>query len=184
MKASIILASFNSVLPILAIPITRATSDTFGGIAIHSASPIHLSSINAAGNYFWIGKPTSSYCPSTVVEVCPDGKYTYFVNGNETLGLAVEVPGGQRAYVADDGSFGYTIAHGSSGGKVVEYTGFSIEDEGLHLKWKGESWIAVPVDGGSYKVYAAASEQTPKNGIGFAFRIASVDVDFGAWQYA
>ena len=37
--------------------------NTFGIIALHSTSPIHLQSVNAAGTKFWIGKDTATYCP-------------------------------------------------------------------------------------------------------------------------
>ncbi|KEQ98961.1 hypothetical protein AUEXF2481DRAFT_36275 [Aureobasidium subglaciale EXF-2481] len=182
MKASTISTTLAAVLPAFAVPTARSTGDSFGGLAIHSGSPIHLSSINANGNAFWINKPTSSYCPNTTVSSCPEGKYTYFTSGNDTLSLSVEVPGGQRVYVAEDGSLGYTIPHGSTGGQVVNYTGFSLADNGIHLKYLGGDFIAVPV-GGAHKVYAAAVEGVPKNGTSFAFRVQSADATYGAWEY-
>lgn len=53
-----------------------ASSGPIGLLATHSASPIHLSSINAAGQNFWIGKDTSSFCPLTPASSCPPGKRT------------------------------------------------------------------------------------------------------------
>lgn len=53
-----------------------ASSGPIGLIATHSASPIHLSSVNAAGQNFYIGKDTSSYCPLTPASSCPPGKDT------------------------------------------------------------------------------------------------------------
>ncbi|THV92701.1 hypothetical protein D6D27_04771 [Aureobasidium pullulans] len=182
MKASTIFTTLTAVLPAFAVPTARSTGGSFGGLAIHSGSPIHLSSVNANGNAFWINKDTSSYCPNTTVSDCPEGKYTYFVGGNETLSLSVEVPGGQRAYVAQDGSLGYTIPHGSTGGQVVNYTGFSLADSGIHLQYKGGDFVAVPI-GDAYKVYAAAAENSPKNGTGFSFRVQAVDATYGAWEY-
>lgn len=53
-----------------------ASSGPIGLIAIHPDSPIHLSSVNAAGQNFYIGKDTSSYCPLTPPLSCPPGKST------------------------------------------------------------------------------------------------------------
>jgi hypothetical protein len=177
MKASTIFTTLAAVLPAFA-------SNSFGGLVIHSGSSIHLSTINANANSFYLNKPTSSSCPNTTVSSCPEGKYTYFTPGNSTLSLAVQVPGGQRVYVAKDGSLGYTIPHGSVGGnQSVAYTGFELKDSGIHLQYLGADFVAVPVGGGAYKVYAAAVEGTPKNGTSFAFRVQGVNATFGAWEY-
>ncbi|KAG9835899.1 hypothetical protein KCU98_g13039, partial [Aureobasidium melanogenum] len=183
MKATTIFTTLAAALPAFAVPHARSTGDSFGGLAIHSGSPVHLSAINANGNSFWLNKETSSYCPNITVTSCPEGKYTYFEGGNNTLSLNVEVPGGQRVYVAQDGSLGYTIPHGSvSGSQNVSYTGFNLRDSGIHLQYKGADWIAVPI-GSAYKVYAAAAENAPQNGTSFAFRVGSVNATFGAWEY-
>ncbi|KAG9758775.1 hypothetical protein KCU73_g3724, partial [Aureobasidium melanogenum] len=183
MKTTTIFSTLAAVLPAFAVPHARSTGESFGGLAIHSGSPVHLSAINANGNFFWLNKETSSYCPNTTVTSCPEGKYTYFEGGNNTLSLNVEVPGGQRVYVAQDGSLGYTIPHGSvSGSQNVSYTGFNLRDSGIHLQYKGADWIAVPI-GSAYKVYAAAVENAPQNGTSFAFRVGSVNATFGAWEY-
>lgn len=68
------------------------------GLAARSASPIHYGSINAAAGKFWIGRDTSSYCPSSVVDDCDTvypGNVTVFGGGDDTLGLYTAVPGGQ-----------------------------------------------------------------------------------------
>src|SRR5438309_7217048 len=77
------------------LPAAFAQTTGFTAIAARSASPIHLQSINAAGLKFWIGKSTSSYCPSEVVPDCPAGTDTVFAGGDGTLSMDVEVPGGQ-----------------------------------------------------------------------------------------
>jgi hypothetical protein len=163
MKVSTIFTTLASILPAIALPTVNTTNpSSFGGLAIHSGSPIHLSAINANANSFYLNKPTTSSCPNTTVQV----------------------PGGQRVYVAKDGSLGYTIPHGSvSGNQTVTYTGFEFKDSGIHLQYLGEDFIAVPVGGGAYKVYAAAVEGTPKNGTSFAFRVQGVNATFGAWEY-
>jgi hypothetical protein len=53
-----------------------ASPTPFSLIAARSGSPIHLQSINANGQAFWIGKDTSSYCPTSVVTNCPAGTVT------------------------------------------------------------------------------------------------------------
>ena len=65
------------------------TTSKFGIIAIHSASPIHLSSVNAAEGKFWIGKDTATYCPAIDGLVCPAGDFTGFAStsGQDGLGL-------------------------------------------------------------------------------------------------
>ena len=68
----------------------RDTIKNFGLIAIHSASPIHLSSVNAAGNKFWIGKDTQTYCPAIEGLDCSHFQnITAFSQGSksDTLGL-------------------------------------------------------------------------------------------------
>jgi hypothetical protein len=186
MRTSIIFNTLAAVLPAFALPTINSTNpSSFGGLAIHSGSPIHLSAINANHNSFYLNKPTTSFCPNTTVSSCPSGKYTYFTTtSNSTLSLAVQVPGGQRVYVAQDGSLGYTIPHGSVGGnQIVSYTGFEFKDSGIHLQYLGEDFIAVPVGGGAYKIYAAAVEGIPSNGTSFAFRVQGVNATFGAWEY-
>lgn len=65
---------------------------TFGAIAARSASPIHLQSINANGQAFWIGKPTASYCPLTNQTLCPPGNETVFAVGGGGASLVYLSP--------------------------------------------------------------------------------------------
>ena len=67
-----------AALPLLAAaaPAPVASSGPIGLLATHSASPIHLQIVNAAGQNFWIGKDTSSYCPLTPASSCPPGNST------------------------------------------------------------------------------------------------------------
>lgn len=63
-------------------PVT--SSGPVGLIATRSASPVHLQSINASGQAFWIGKETASFCPAEIVKPCPPGEYTVIdIFGNE-----------------------------------------------------------------------------------------------------
>ncbi|EED19212.1 IgE-binding protein [Talaromyces stipitatus ATCC 10500] len=79
----------------------------FSLMALRSASPLHFQPINAAGQKFWVGGSTSSYCPSNI-DPCPPGTQTVFANTN---GLDVEVPGGQAVYVDPSGALSFTQAH-------------------------------------------------------------------------
>lgn len=53
----------------------QATRARFSIIAAHSGSPVHLQSVNANGQAFWIGKATATYCPPQVSS-CPPGDVT------------------------------------------------------------------------------------------------------------
>ncbi len=77
-------------LPLLAAaaPTSQATTDTnppFGVMAVRSASPIHYLQLNAAGQKFWLGGRTSSYCPTEVVQDCPPGNQTVLAPGGNAL---------------------------------------------------------------------------------------------------
>lgn len=53
----------------------QETRARFSIIAAHSASPVHLQSVVANGQGFWIGKETATYCPPQV-SPCPPGEVT------------------------------------------------------------------------------------------------------------
>ena len=139
------LVSSTAILP-------RQSDETyidFGLIAIHSASPIHLSSINASGSKFWIGKDTATFCPVIEGLDCSQFKnITAFTQGSNSdfLGLVrpissplnlryheitnlaksqlTEVPGGQSVYVGPDHSLSYTVAHSGATPKGSHYESF------------------------------------------------------------
>ena len=73
---------------------SNSTITSFGVIAIHSGSPIHLSSVNASGNLFWIGKQTATYCPAINGLVCPPGNNTAFdvTSGSDYLAMVGLTP--------------------------------------------------------------------------------------------
>ena len=69
----------------MALPNSQKRDDStgpFGVLALRSGSPIHLQSVNAAGQRFWVGVPTGTYCPSEVVDPCPPGTETVWANPN------------------------------------------------------------------------------------------------------
>jgi len=63
-------------------PLPQRPAAPFTLIAARSGSPIHLQSINANNESFWIGKPTLSYCIPQVAS-CPPGTATAFTVGND-----------------------------------------------------------------------------------------------------
>ncbi|KAJ5670794.1 uncharacterized protein N7477_006157 [Penicillium maclennaniae] len=50
---------------------TREANPPFSVMAIRSGSPIHYSQMNAAGQKFYLGGQTSSYCPDLEGLTCP-----------------------------------------------------------------------------------------------------------------
>jgi hypothetical protein len=86
-----------TVATILALSASTMAQGYFGVMSARSASPIHLQALTARGNKFYIGGgPPSSYCPPQVGDACPSGNSTVLGGGEETLSMAVMVPGGQR----------------------------------------------------------------------------------------
>lgn len=80
------LATARGILPRQETP----TINKFGIIALHSTSSIHLSSVNAADNKFWIGRDTETYCPDIEGLVCPtDDVYTNFAVSSDSEPLAL-----------------------------------------------------------------------------------------------
>ncbi|KAI4111268.1 MAG: hypothetical protein LQ339_000729 [Xanthoria mediterranea] len=200
-----------TLLPLaLATPITPRTNDTplrFGAIAARSASPIHLQTINANGQAFWIGKETATYCP---IETCPAGNQTVFSAANGGASLDVVVPGGQSIYVAPNGKLSYTIAHSASmpaGSAVKTFTatipatgnGGGVPLGSFSFKGLGgEGFLACPshkVDSKEgpypYQVFVnvpAMSDKDAPSGskadcLGFSAVIAEYEGDAAAWQY-
>lgn len=64
---------------------TREANPPFSVMAIRSASPIHYSQMNAAGQKFYLGGKTSSYCPDLEGITCPPGNQTVIAGGGSAL---------------------------------------------------------------------------------------------------
>lgn len=64
----------------------QETRARFSIIAARSASPVHLQSVVANGQGFWIGKQTATYCPPQV-SPCPPGDVTVldYLDGSMSL---------------------------------------------------------------------------------------------------
>lgn len=161
---------------------SSAPTGAFGGVAIHSGSDIQYAAVNAAGSQLWLNKDSATYCPSSVVESCSNTTTTQFRGGSDQLSLDTVVPGGQQVYVAADGTVGFTIAHSASIPDGASRTGFSIVDDGLHLQFQNNDFIACPKDD-AYEVFAAALKTDASDDcLGFSFRIAESSAP-AAWQY-
>jgi len=174
----------------LALPaLAFAQSDVpFAVIAARSASPIHLQSVNANGLKFWIGKPTSSFCPDEPSINCTDFQTnaTFFAGGNVTLGMDTEVPGGQGAYIASDGSLSFTEAHSGfvpPGSLQLNFTKEEGPSFGV-LGWTGGDFVACPSANGSapYQVFAPIAGFNLTGCLGFDALTSNV-TGKGAWQY-
>lgn len=82
--ASLALPLLAAAIPAPA-PSAPASNPPFSVMAARSASPIHYLQLNAAGQKFYLGGKTSSYCPGTVVDHCPPGNETVFAPGGNSL---------------------------------------------------------------------------------------------------
>ncbi|KAL9101457.1 MAG: hypothetical protein Q9163_003288 [Psora crenata] len=80
--------------------------------------------INANSQGFYIGRRTSSYCPTSVENlVCPPGNVTAIqVGSGGGASMDSEVPGGQPIYVPPTGNLSYTPGHLESIPDIYNYT--------------------------------------------------------------
>lgn len=90
-KMKYILISLALPLLVAAAPVGEP-NPPFTVMAIRSASPIHYMQMNAAGQKFWLGGETTSYCPTQVVPNCPPGNQTVFAPGGNALVMPNQVP--------------------------------------------------------------------------------------------
>lgn len=187
--AVLTLASAAIASPIAA----RDTTDQpFGLLSIHSGDEnVHLRPINAASHAFYIGKATSTFCPSTIPN-CPAGNLTQIEVSTGSVFMDAEVAGGQQAYIAPDGALAYTIAHSSlipEGSTTGPFTATAATPNGTVGTFKGPSgatFAACPCPGeaGVYQIYdSSAAGFTQEGCTGIA--IASTPPAEGpvAWQY-
>lgn len=163
---------------------SSATAQYLAVVASHSASPIHLLSMEAREEGLWLGGNSQHYCPSDVKQQkgCPGGSgANYIVNDNAELAMGAVVPGGQvrlqtlallqisslltnrRQLVYIDttcGSVNYTQAHSATLPADSETVGWTWEPGTAYgfLAWK-DGLVACSTIGsssvGPWKVYAA-----------------------------
>lgn len=181
---------------------SSASAVNFGIMVSRSASPIHLTEVNANGRALWIGKDTASYCP--LDSGCPPGNDTLFAGGadTKTLSMAVNVPGGQLVYVdPKDGAIGYTQAHSVSTPEGAIYKAFVYEapEDGAafgHLTFKRDGrdrgFLACSVKGdsekGPWKIHANLPRVDFDDDACLGFSALAVTgpkkgKQVGAWQY-
>ncbi|KAI5369902.1 hypothetical protein Slin15195_G007800 [Septoria linicola] len=194
--------AFASVAAALPAPQAETTEPLrFGGMALRSASPIHLGSINANSLAFAIGKNTTTSVPEGVEGVDPanfNNNQTIFtyLNGQGTLGLSTSVPGGQQVYVTKGdgatsqlaGELKFTPAHSTETAGPALYEGFAIVDD-AKLQFEGKDWFACPIDdfNSGYGIWAVSRVEGSNAGdgcLGFTWRVVQVGEETKpAWQY-
>ncbi|KAJ5373000.1 hypothetical protein N7517_005006 [Penicillium concentricum] len=184
----------------LALPLLAASAPTsqppaipnpaFSVMAMRSASPIHFAQLNAAGQKFYLGGETASYCPAQVSN-CPPGNQTVFAPGGGSLD--VMVPGGQQVYVDPNGALSFTQAHsanipqGSSRGPFH----YAADEPWAHYSfagWGATGFMACPTDDSRWQVFAAIQNATVPHGnvaecLGFSAVALTYDGEVPAWQY-
>ncbi|KAI7975936.1 hypothetical protein EIK77_007262 [Talaromyces pinophilus] len=154
----------------------------FGVLALRSGSPIHLQSVNAAGQRFWIGVPTATYCPSEIYEL--------------TCTKDVEVPGGQQVYVDPSGALAFTQAHSANipaGAALGPFTFTPGTQFGAYSTsaFGATGFMACPDDAANpskWQGFAAFSTATVPTGnvgdcLGFDAAAPAFTGDIPAWQY-
>ncbi|KAL6157122.1 hypothetical protein ACJQWK_07164 [Exserohilum turcicum] len=164
-------------------------SEYFGLIAQRSASPIHLSPVQARGGKLYIGGGgPSSYCPPNIgAENCPSGNSTVFTGGNWTLSMGVVVPGGQQVFVQSDGALGYTLPHSAAIPNGAVLTGFSTTSSPLgeqfgYLNFY-DGFLACPAEAQGYQVYGLIPNNTYSNDCLSFSALMAPATSPGAWEY-
>ncbi|ERF74759.1 hypothetical protein EPUS_04928 [Endocarpon pusillum Z07020] len=163
-------------------------------VSVRSGSPIHLLSMQARNQNFYLGGLPGAYCPQPPLSSCPSGFDTIFAGLG---GLSALVPGGQAIYARSDGSFGFTQAHSArypAGALIGGYLTYSKTDGaqfgslGTHA-FGATGFMACPTEDQGYQVFAAVGNATAPEGdlaacLGFdALTVDETDLERGAWQY-
>ncbi|GAB0138573.1 hypothetical protein EsDP_00006803 [Epichloe bromicola] len=193
-----------SVIPLLPLSFVEASptyqAANISAVAIAAylpGTPVHKRPLEASGNKFWIGKPTSTYCPSNIKEIgaCPKGKDTTIWVSNErtTCGMNVIVPGGQEVYVAPDGSLSYTQAHSAFVPPGSTRVGFSLlpkRPDGLReLVISSRQFFACPdkTNSSVWQIFSGADDQDVRGQSTadcLKFTASTSPAKDPAWQYA
>ncbi|KAJ5290683.1 uncharacterized protein N7443_010936 [Penicillium atrosanguineum] len=170
---------------------TREANPPFSVMAIRSASPIHYSQMNAAGQKFYLGGKTSSYCPDLEGITCPAGNQTVIAGGGSALDG--EVPGGQQIYVDPTGALSFTQAHSAfiPAGSAIGGLKYEAGKPWSHYTfngWGASGFMACPTDDNRWQVYAAMQNATVPSGnvddcLGFSAMALPYKGPVPAWQY-
>jgi hypothetical protein len=170
----------------------------FTVIAARSASPIHLLSLNAAGQSFYLGGEPATYCPLPPSQgTCPPGNVTAFLGLNN---LDVLVPGGQTLYVSPSLAIGFTQAHSASIPPGAQVGGFSyvapvaggngLGDFG-YSGFGAVGFMACPTADGRWQVFAGGQNATaPMGDVSKCLGFDALTSDYvnpaegaAAWEY-
>ncbi|KAG9241595.1 hypothetical protein BJ878DRAFT_519883 [Calycina marina] len=182
----------------IAVPVEQRQTNpnVFSMISTHSGdSSVHLRSIVASGQRFYIGKPTATYCPTVENLDCSTVGNTTSVavtpNSSSGLSMNVIVPGGQSGYVTTDGQLGYTIAHSNAKpeGSVSApflYIPQATPNTVGNLQFNAAGFEACPCNEttGVYQIYAVggpAFVRTDCTGINIA--TSNSGTTTAAWQF-
>lgn len=182
-------------LPLLAAaaPITEpAANPAFSVMAIRSASSIHYQPLNAAGQKFYLGGKTASYCPAQVSH-CPPGNQTVFAPGGSSLvshnshsspkthilqrttttpannNQDTMVPGGQQVYIDPSGALSFTQAHSANipQGSSLGPFHYADDEPWAHYSfagWDATGFMACPAGDNRWQVFAAIQNATVPHG--------------------
>ncbi|EME45906.1 hypothetical protein DOTSEDRAFT_70057 [Dothistroma septosporum NZE10] len=204
MKSFIAASALAALAAASPVPQTGITTTCrFTGMSLRSASPIHFGQINANSNAFYIGKNTTTSCPTDNAAIAPtcatvntNETIFDFTDGQGTLSLSTLVPGGQQVYVTegDDatgqlaGQLKFTTAHSAATSGAALYDGFSIISD-QDLQFEGKDWFACPIDDfnsgyGIWAVSRVAGSNAGDDCLEFSWRTVQVaDGTESAYQY-
>lgn len=188
MKTATIISILAASASGLALPTEKRDVPTiFLGMSLRSGTPVHFADIQANGRFFYLNKPTSTYCPSevTAIDCSAYGNNTIFAGGQDTLSMDVAVAGGQQAFVNADGALAYTAPHSADTGTGSYVSGFgNSADTGL-LTFDGENWLACHLEDDVYQVYAASVTDAALASTCIAFQFAvHATTGTAAYEYA
>ncbi|KAG6025403.1 hypothetical protein E4U41_001529 [Claviceps citrina] len=173
--------------PANAVSLTRDTSSAVLLTARLPSSAIHKKPLAASGGKFWIGRPTSHYCPPQVGQSCPKGRDTSILVSNEyaTCSMNVVVPGGQQVYVAPDGSLSFTRPHSAYIPPGSNVTGFGLR--GGELVTPSHRLVACPDAAASnvWQIFAPLEAKGPPSNPGrcVEFRAVTAPATDPVWEY-
>lgn len=173
----------------------------FTVIATHPGQPFNYAEMQAISGAFYLGLTVgpNQLAPTTgcaAPPLAPTACAAYLNRtvlrpprpGSPNL-LAVDVPGGQRYFVASDGALSYTspgaatgdadLPPGADTGGITVYAGDTLQTEGGFFYDRGP-WLACPVAGlagPAWRVYARVP------GLVFAAGCVETDMFASEWQF-